>query len=443
MSRLSPQDSWQSTDRLTINAGVRVDFVRGYPRRRERQGSIDDSKVYKNTKNWAPRLGIRLRVRPTGNGKTGLKGHYRQYYEAVLFVQYQRAIPGIADLVSYSYDPRASCAARWQLLHGDGPAAQPPLRVDPNIKHPRVDEWTAGFERELAKDVRLAVTGIYRQDKNIQASVAPDARWAPTTLTASTSGQDSALNGKQLTVYNWTHTCGLGPELPAHQPRRLPIPDAAGNVLGTARADRKYKAVMFVLDKRFSHRWQGRVSYVWSKNEGTVNNSGFETYGSSTQFESASRARSNQFGPLEYGQSHELKVYLTYQIPKVDIGVNTFWRYLSGWPYTPYQRFGSSAVNFPLSSGRQVFLEPRGSRRADSRNTLDVRLEKIFRLGTGTDKVSVYADFQNVLNAGTITNVQNRYPNVSIAGYDDPVEFGGPTAITPPRRILLGARWSF
>ena len=33
---------------------------------------------------------------------------------------------------------------------------------------------------------------------------------------------------------------------------------------------------MFVLDKRFSNRWQGRVSYVWSKNEGTMNNSGFE-----------------------------------------------------------------------------------------------------------------------------------------------------------------------
>jgi hypothetical protein len=435
------QDSWHVNDRLTINAGVRFDWVRGYPAYESAKGAIGDQKVY-DTKNWAPRLGLAYDL--TGDGKTVLKGTYSQYYEGAFSLVYSPAIPGIADYVSYAYDPQGElCGPAGNCFTEFDRSPNPLYHVDPNIKHPRVDEWTAGFERELVKDVRLAVTGIYRQDKNIQASVAPDARWAPTTVTASTSGEDPALNGKELTLYNWINRGDSDQNYLLTNPDGFQYKDAAGNVLGTARAERKYKAVMFVLDKRFSHRWQGRVSYVWSKNEGTVNNSGFDTYGSSTQFESASRALVNQFGPLEYGQTHELKVYLTYQIPKVDIGVNAFWRYLSGWPYTPYQRFGTGDVNFPLRSGREVFLEPRGSRRADSRNTLDLRLEKIFRVGASTDKVSVYADFQNVFNSGTITNIQTRYPSVSIAGYDDPVQFGGPTAITPPRRILLGARWSF
>ena len=28
-------------------------------------------------------------------------------------------------------------------------------------------------------------------------------------------------------------------------------------------------------------------------------------------------------------------------------------------------------------------------------------------------------------------------------GFDDPVDFGGPTAVVSPRQWLLGARWSF
>ena len=136
-----------------------------------------DKTVYSNT-NWAPRLGFAFDL--TGDGKTVLKGHYGQYYEAILFDQYARALPGWRDYVTYSYDPTGSSAARSATA---SPRARrllyPVYGVDPNMKHPRVDEWTAGIERELTKDVRLSVTGIWRQDKNIQASVYPDARWTP------------------------------------------------------------------------------------------------------------------------------------------------------------------------------------------------------------------------------------------------------------------------
>ena len=435
------QDSWHVNDRLTINAGVRFDWVRGYPAYESANGSIGDSKVY-DVKNWSPRLGFAYDV--TGNGKTVLKGSYSQYYEGAFFLAYSPAVPGIADFITYAYDPSGElCGPEGNCFTETDRSPNPLYNVDRDIKHPRVDEWTLGFERELVKDVRLAVTGIYRQDKGIQGSVTPDARWAPTTVTASDDGTDAALNGRQLSVYEWTNRSSSDQNYLLTNPDGFEYLNPAGSVLGTARAQRKYQALMFVLDKRFSNRWQGRISYVLSKNEGTVNNGGFDTYGSSTQFESASRALVNQFGPLEFSQNHELKVFLTYQIPKVDVGLNGYWRYLSGWPYTPYQRFGSGAINFPLSSGREVFLEPRGSRRAASRSTLDLRLEKIFRVGSSSDRISLYADLQNLFNADTITNVQNRYPSVSIAGFDQAVEFGGPTAVTPPRSWLVGARWSF
>jgi outer membrane receptor protein involved in Fe transport len=435
------QDSWHVNDRLTINAGVRFDWVRGYPAYESANGSIGDSKVY-DTKNWAPRLGFAYDL--MGDGKTVLKGTYSQYYEGAFFWAYRSAVPGVSDYVGYSYDPAGElCGPDGNCFTETSRSPSPLYHVDPDIKHPRVDEWTAGFERELARDVRLSVTGIFRQDKNLQGSVLPDARWAPTTVTISSDGPDPSLNGKPLGVYTWVNPEDSNENYLLTNPDGYEYLSAAGSVLGTARAERKYKALMVVLDKRFSNRWQARVSYVLSSNKGTQDNTGFDTYGSSTLYESASRALVNQYGPLTFSQNHEVKVYLTYQVPKIDVGLNAFWRYLSGWPYAPYQRFGTSSVNFPVRSGRQVFLEPRGDRRAPSMNSLDLRLEKIFRFGTGTDRVSVYADFQNVFNEGSITNVQTRYPNVSIAGFDEPVQFGGPTAVMPPRRILLGARWSF
>ena len=92
----------------------------------------------------------------------------------------------------------------------------------------------------------------------------------------------------------------------------------------------------------------------------------------------------------------------TWQIPTIELAVSGYFNYLSGRTYTPFQRFGSSAINYPTSAGRQPFLEPRGTRRLDSESYLDLRVEKIFKLGAGTNRLSVYADFQNVFNEGTV-----------------------------------------
>jgi len=285
--------------------------------------------------------------------------------------------------------------------------------------------------------MRVSVTGILRQDKNIQGSVYPDARWTPTTVT-------NGLTNQPLTVYNWANI---------DQSESTPIltnvdgfqyRDPNGNVLGTARAERKYKALMFVLDKRFSNRWQGRISYVLSKVDSSINNNNANTYGQTTFFESPTNSLVNSYGHPIFDRTHEVKVYGTWQVPKIEVGLNAYYRFLSGTVWTPVQRFSSSLINWPgfASGGRQPFLESRGDRRLDNESYLDLRLEKIFKVGA-EDRISIYADIQNVFNAGTITDVQTRYPSLSISGYSTPVAFGSPSTIADPRKFILGARWSF
>jgi outer membrane receptor protein involved in Fe transport len=422
---LFAQDSWKPTERLTINAGVRVDFVRG-------RSKVLDKTMYSNT-NWAPRLGFAFDA--TGDGKTVLKGHYGRYYEAILYWQYARSLPGWNDFVGYAYDPEGDfCGPLGNCFTEDSRLAYPQYTVDPDMKHPRVDEWTAGIERELTKDVRLSVTGIWREDKNIQGSVYPDARWEPTEV-------ENGLTGQPLTVYSWANQEESETTPLLTNPDGFAYLDPSGNALGRARAERKYKALMVVVDKRFTNRWQGRISYVLSKAEGSIDNNGANSFGASTVFQTPTRALVNAFGRPVNDRTHEVKLYATWQIPKIEVGLNAYYSYLSGRNWTPFQRYSSRLVSYPLSSGRQPLLEPRGNRRLDSESYLDLRIEKIFRVGAGTDRIAVYADVQNLFNEGTVTAVNARNPSVSIANED--VEFGSPTAVIGPRRWLLGARWSF
>jgi outer membrane receptor protein involved in Fe transport len=428
------QDSWKPTERLTINAGVRVDFVRG------RSKALDKT-VYSNT-NWAPRLGFAYDL--TGDSKTVLKAHYGQYYEGIFSYMYNRAMPGYQDSLGYAFDPAGDvCGPLGNCFSESTRLPYPVYAVDPDIRHPRVDEWTAGIERQLGRDIRVSVTGVWRDDKNIQGSVRPDARWQPVSVTTS-SGQDPALSGRSLQVYSWANRAASETSGLLLNPDGYQYRDEAGNVLGTARAERGYKGLMLVVDKRFSNRWQGRVSYVLSKAEGTVDNSGSNTFGQSTFFESPTRALVNSFGRPEFDRRHELKVFGTFQVPRIEVALNAYYRYLSGTRWTPFERFRTRDIDFSPSSGRQPLLEPRGSRGLDAESYLDLRLEKLFKVG-GTNRIAVYADVQNVFNRGTVIDVNDRHPVLSIAGQGTEVEIpvGAPTVIYDPRRLILGARWSF
>jgi hypothetical protein len=441
---LYAQDAWNPTERLTINAGVRVDFDRG-------RSPVLDKKVYSTT-NWAPRIGFAYDL--TGDGKTVLKGHYGQYYDGIYFFQYSAGVPGIEDSVGYFYDPAGDvCGPLGNCFTEFTRSPTPIATIDPDIKHPRVDEWTAGIERELAPDVRLSVTGIWRQDKNIQGAVYPDARWTRTTLTSADTGADATLNGIPVTAYQWVNQDESENNYLITNVDGFQYLAPDGSVLATANAERKYKGVMFVLDKRFSNRWQGRVSYVWSKSEGVIDNLNADTYGGAAWapfWQTPTLSTVNTFGRTTNDRTHELKVYATWQVPKIDVGLNAYYRFLSGRTYAPYQRFSSSDINYPRSGGRAPYLVPRGSRRLDSESYLDLRLEKIFPVGEGTDRLSIYADVQNLFNAGTVIDVNGRHPSASVGvtqpdGSTEfvPIDVGTATALARPRRWLLGARWSF
>jgi hypothetical protein len=428
------QDSWKVNDRLTLNPGVRVDRVAG------RHPDGDD--VYTNT-NVAPRFGFALDI--TGDHKTVVKGSYSQYYEGIFNDIYKRATPGKADSVVYdatACSPFPAQCRPGELVEIDRTVATL-YAMDPNLKHPRVDETSLGFERAISNDVRFSVTGIFRDNKNAVGSVNPAARWSPVSVTNSL--------GQPMTLYRWTNVAASENTQVITNPEGFQFLDPSGAVLGTVDTTKRYKALMFVASKRFTHRWQAQVSYVLSKAYGSNDNTSEGSFGNNSstnggggarQYETPNLTLVNFNGELTNSRRHELKVMLGAQIPVVDIGFNAYFRALSGRPYTPYQQFASSVINFPATSaGRRVLLEPRGSRRREAEKVLDLRLEKIFKLGAGKNRIALYADITNAFNASTITGVQFRVPELAIG--NETVDFEGPTGVITPRQATLGARWSF
>lgn len=454
------QDAWKPTDRLTLNLGVRMDHMSG--------GAPGEDSVYTNT-SFAPRLGFAFDL--NGNHTSVLKGSYSQYYEGIFNDVYKLAAPGFKDRISWdmagcpAYGPsgptadyRCPLSARSEVNR----IPQPVGRVADNIKHPRVDEWSLGLEHQFGQNWRVSATGIYRQNKNFIGNVLPDARWTSISVTSTLSPtvpdcpECSPVQPTTVTAYRWANRSSSANNVLITNPDGFQYLDPDGKVIGTMNASRKYQAVMFSLGRRLANRWQGQVSYVYSKSEGTRDNTSEALFGPSNFYATPTLALTNSDGRLTNDRPHEVKAYLGYEIPRVDISVNASYRLLSGRNYTPSQRFGSSTINYSVtayyygsSAGRQPFLEPRGSRRLPTEQVLDLRLEKVFNVA-GSHRIALFADFLNLTNTGTVIGRLSRVPTTSLflpppaePGTTQAIAFEAPSTINAPRQINLGARWSF
>jgi hypothetical protein len=409
------QDGWRPTDRLTLNLGGRLD--------RDRGKSTTDT-VYK-TRGLAPRLGLALDV--GSNHRAVVRASFGRYYETLPVWYFWPALKGIGDGVLY-----ANTGADLFEIHRRPRVA---AAVDPKIRQPRVDEFALGFERALGKDIRFSVTGIARRSVDFIDAVHPRARFEPVAVT-------NPLTGAPLTVYSLVDPSVLDEPSFITNVDGLSYLDAQGGLVGTAQAFRKYRGLMIVASRRLEGRWQAQLSYVLAKAEGTVDNGQYDGLGpfgaGALNYGSATVALVNAEGRLSNDYRHELKVLGSYRIPRLEVGLNAYFRVVSGTTYTPNAPVQDLASTLVVGF-ETVPLEPRGSRRLPVQTILDLRIEKT--MGVGRGRIGVYVDITNVLNASTPLGVQDRVPSTAVEGYAVP--FGAPLAILPSRQATLGARWSF
>jgi hypothetical protein len=406
------QDAWHATNRLTLNLGVRGDMIQG--------AGKTGGNVYSSS-NWAARIGGAFDL--AGDNSTVLKATYGRYYEGAQAELFERALPGVTDYLTYAVNPDGTV--------GDLIDTSPfvPYKVASNIKHPSVQEETIGFERALTGTMRLSLTGIFRDNKDFVNSVPTDQTFTPVQADTDVGTQTlykAAGDASNFTIQNVDG---------------FQYYDVNGNLIGTAKPFRRYRAFMAVLNKRYTNRWQAQVSYVFAKTTGNVDNNGSaQLWGH--EFETPNLAFVNSSGPASNTPTHEFKLLGSYQIPVIETSVSGYFVSTSGLPYGRLQRFGSSIVGPGVTSSRTLYIQPRGSYYLPSLSQLDLRIEKNFNFGS--NRYGVYADLSNLFNSGTVTDVVTRPTSVTLRnGVTYPLPFGTAAELQSPRQIRIGARWSF
>jgi hypothetical protein len=405
-SEIFAQDSWSISENFTLNFGFRYSMMKGYVK-------YISGSVY-SANRIAPRFGFAWDI--FGDHTTVIKGHFGRFTESMFTGVFDRLNP----LSAYS---------DYIVYYGDYGNWTEWYRIEPeetfladNIKHPFMDQFTVGIERELFKDASIGISYINRRWKSILGTYDILGEYEE-------KAEDDPINDNSYTVYNQ-----LNPG-----ERQLILANIEKDPSKRIMDDvyRQYHGIELLFNKRFSNRWQLLASYVWSKCTCTIDNGfgddvgwGGDTYDPNWWI--------NRDGRAYNDPTHMIKLQGSYILP-LDIHFNAYFRFLTGNTY-------NRGVRFRLDQGRTTILsEKHGSRRLENRTNLDLRLEKTFtfrdkfRLGFMIDIFNVFND-DSITDWGTTIN-SSWFP-------DDPTEYPASDghrvySLVSPRAIRLGIRLFF
>jgi Carboxypeptidase regulatory-like domain/TonB dependent receptor/TonB-dependent Receptor Plug Domain len=363
------QDDWKVNSKLSLNLGLRYDFITPALEAQNRQtnfiptgggslvfakdGSLEDRGLVKpDYNNFAPRLGFVYKI----DDRTLIRGGYGIFYNLFDRVgsedQLSLNVPGLINNTVTS----SNTAPLFLLNNGFPTGFLNPPSLDPavgDLKRIRLravandapktmlQQASVGFQREVVSNVVLSVDAV------------------------------------------WTHGTNLATLVNLNQP----LPNAAGNnALGAVpypnfgtfiewRADNgksTYKGIDFGLERRFAHGFGFGVAYTLGDSKD--NSSEQLTTQGSNAFPQDSRDFTNWYGPSDYDVRHRLAVNYVVELPfgkgkkYLDSGVGAtllggwtwsgIYAWRSGRPFTVNQssnNVGTSMTGLPNASGATNF----------------------------------------------------------------------------------------
>ena len=401
-------DSLKIGERLTINLGIRFDHIDcdipSWPLMDGPDDLPEKAPGQDNVISWnvlAPRVGFVFQLTP--DHKTILKGFYGRYYDSPHANTYGMPGPGNRDRYHYSWT-----GTDWDLY--DYIPSELGSAMDPNLKNPKVDQFTIGLERELIKDLSVGAQYIYKKQTDLLGPV-------DRTGIFEEVQRVSPDNGEVYTVYN----------------RVSPSEASEFWMTNPESYEVTYNGLIFSLKKRYSNNWMMNASLVWSKNKGLSMASASEGAAPYFVWWGGNFGRDpndwiNGYGYYPYDRKWVFKAQVAYNLP-FGILVSANYQYRTGRPYRTMVRI------LDLNQGMvTIFDEPRGRRRFDSEHYLDIRLEKTFNVYE-TLEFSITVDIFNALKEDAINTFQS-YNLFSSA-------YLFPGSVASPRIGQIGVRLRF
>jgi outer membrane receptor protein involved in Fe transport len=405
------QDSWEVTDRLKINAGVRLDYFRG-------KLEAPMGTVFKPKLAVGPRIGLTFDL--FGDHSTAFKIHYGKYIENLVTAKFITLAPK-PDLEGYLWGPiyndwyGGNYGDEWVYVWSYNYGATT-TSVDPDISMPYMHQFTVGIEREVMKDLSVGINYIYRLNTNLIDRVLTNGTFEPKIFIDDETGIE-------YTVYSQTNK--------DENQYLITNPKKGDYGIVNVKPYRKYSGIEFLINKKFSNNWTLLASYVYSKSTGTMDN-WYDGIGANGSFNSSifedPNPQINAEGRLTIDPTHMVKIQGSIALPW-DINFGFYFSFITGNAYNRLL-YVSKEIS---QSGKIFYADERGSvYRYPDKTNLDLRVQKDFKLGDRF-KIGIFADIFNVFNAGTVDEV------ITDAG----PEFGEVVDIVYPRRLRLGLRVYF
>lgn len=401
------QDSY-TRGNLTLNLGVRYDFLEGYnPAQTSPGGRFVGERQLSAVRNvprwstWVPRVGFSYAL--GRERRSSIKANYGRYY--FLTGTY---LPAAVSPTTLSYDRRS-----WVDRNGDDIAQDDELgpstgfvgganqRLAANLKRPYSDEVTIGFNMDIAGVFGIGVT-YYRRGNRQQhgvknAAATPD-DYTPISVV-------NPLTGDLITAYN------LAREKVGQVDRVVDNFDLL---------DSNYNGIEFSVTKRMSKRWQLAGGLTIGKHEGA-------TAGSITSRDDLNNPNSNinRKGIIGNDATYIGKLSGIYQLPG-SVVLSGALRYSTGYPQ------GRVLVVRGLNQvSESINVVPRGAERYENVAILDLSVSRSFPVWKG--RLDLRMDAFNIGNSNAVFGaVETIGPRV-----------GRPSKFLAPRILRLGAGWNF
>ena len=413
---------------LTINIGLRLDsthmnidasdvapspWTEYYYANRTTAAPIYHQDAKKNMAAFtmlSPRIGLTYDL--FDDGKNIFKAHYARYSYQVSYGPVDQAITTGYWEVDYNWtdtnkDKLPSTDEFGKIVYTNIGQA---VSIDPNLKSPYTNEIVAGFERKLARDIGVSLNFIYRKTQRVwwsdNQAVNPQTDYTPVNVVD--PGPDGILgnsdDGQTQTVYNLASA-----KVGVSQPYVTQRPGY----------ETSYKGFELVLNKRFANRWQFMASATLGKTNVRLPIEAVDDPNNRTMNDNV--VDSNDV-PLI------IKASGSYDLPW-GLYVGAFFNFRSGYPTQRYFNTSSSLLN----QGRvSVSTEKYGASRYPDMAMLDLRLSKVFNLGS-VGKLELMLDGFNILNSVTTLGWNSQSSST----------FHYITQVLAPRIIRLGIKWNY
>src|SRR5580704_1805046 len=406
------QDTWSLKRHITLNLGLRYDRFTTYYPQQTTASNLTFPQLFKagttfpasgNLVDWnnvSPRIGVAWD--PTGKGDSVIRFGYGIYYIMQGTGLAETSNPnGLVTLTFPWTDTNGDKIpqlSEWLPANATPVASSGGAQINRNMSRPYSEEISAGYEKQLWRDLRVGATYYYRTKKNLfgteNAAVSLSDYVPITTLTPGGSPIVNPLTNQPMTLFSFrpTDTTKYG--------------KFSNSVTNFSQLDNNsYNAVEFTAVKRLSNKWQVLAGFTIQRQKGTFGR-GFSDEATGDNFTDPNNSINRNNNYLNLDSTYVFKVDSTYELPW-KFGTSVNFQHYTGFPIQPTATFSIPDANItpthpnPDIFSETVILQPAGLQRLPSVNQLNLRLSREFVFNERWH-LTPTVDFFNLTNSQTV-----------------------------------------